>query len=329
MITRQNIYKHNLTKRTLHDLTLVDIPYITRNNKEMSFRDWILSIRHPSKNEPMFLGVEKASHSRLHLIFLRNESTYAHKIISSLKQKSLDIFYREDLEIIYQNSGAGRSSGYREPSPQEIAYQAELHRKFPQIITGSQTPPVQNNYSRPVAMVFNNDMSSIDSTINPNFNQNDTKTYLSASTTNDGPKSNGINDFQKSIDSIQSSITSLHLKMEAQQKQIKHLEKTEQKENTSIKRKLENGEINNVEAKIRTGFENRFQNVENLLEKLMHSNNVQANIRSNMETKIERRITAEALIRDQKFDKQNKTIEQLIQIINSKLVPANDGNVLI
>ena len=83
-----------------------------------------------------------------------------------------------------------------------------------------------------------------------------------------------------------------------------------------------------MEAKIRTGFENRFQNVENLLEKLMHSNNVQANIRSNMETKIEQRITAEALIRDEKFDQQNKAMTNLIKIIESRL-PANAGNVLI
>ena len=47
MITRQNVFKHNLTKRTLHELTLVDIPHFTKNNTEMSFQDWILSIPHP------------------------------------------------------------------------------------------------------------------------------------------------------------------------------------------------------------------------------------------------------------------------------------------
>ena len=197
-------------------------------------------------------------------------------MISSLKQKSPKMFTLETMRIVYQNSGAGRSSGYREPSPQEIEYQAQLHRKFPKIMNDSQTLPIQNNYSRPVAMIFNNDMSSIDSTINPNFHQNDTKSYLSATTTkNDGTMNNVNPDFKKSIDSLQSSITSLHLKMEEQQKKITTLEKKEEPENTSIKRKLDSGETEDVEIKIRMIFENRFKSIESTITKLKKSSEEQ------------------------------------------------------
>ena len=61
----------------------------------------------------------------------------------------------------------------------------------------------------------------------------------------------------------------------------------------------------------------------------MDSKNVQANITATKETNLDRRFKEEALIRDQKFDQQNKMMEQLIQLINSKTVHANDGNVLI
>ena len=140
----------------------------------------------------------------------------------------------------------------------------------------SQTTPIPNNYSRPVAMIFKDDMSSIDSTINPNFNQNETKSYLSATTSkNDRPTNNVNPDLKKSIDSLQSSITSLHLKMEEQQKKITTLEKKEEPENTSIKRKLDSGETEDVEIKIRMIFENRFKSIESTITKLKKSSEEQ------------------------------------------------------